>query len=224
MLTAMLVLILSACAVENNYTLQIPLNEDPGPLSTPVPSPEPKKILSICLGEEPYSLFIYGDQSPSANIIRQAIYDGPVDLVNFESFSTLLEEIPSRENELVRLTQVEVFPGQRIIDAKGNLTILGNGVVFSPSGCTSEDCWESFENQPSVFLDQVEIIYPVKSGIVWSDGTPLKASDSIFSYRVAIQIYGLGGPGKLRYTSNYELLENEEISWKGLPGYLGLYS
>ncbi|NQS91013.1 MAG: hypothetical protein HQ574_01275 [Chloroflexi bacterium] len=222
-LAVLLILTLTACAVDRSI-LQIPLQEDKGPHSTVIPAPEPKRILSICLGEEPDSLFIYGDQSTSANIIRQAIYDGPVDQVNFQPISTILEDIPSRENELVNLSQIEVYPGDQIIDARSNLTILGNGVVFSPSGCDSEDCWESFENQPSIFLDQVEIIYPVRSGIIWSDGTPLKASDSIFSHRIASLIYGSGGPGKLRYTSNYELMESGEISWKGLPGYRGLYS
>ena len=58
-----LVFLLAACGVEGNQAPQIPIpnpdQDSPGSL----PSPVPEKVLSICLGAEPESLFLYGDQS-----------------------------------------------------------------------------------------------------------------------------------------------------------------
>jgi peptide/nickel transport system substrate-binding protein len=166
---------------------------------------------------------LYGDISKSARIIRQAIYDGPIDEVDFQQNTAILENIPSQENGLVNMTQVEVLPGERMVDAKGNRTYLASGIVFRPSGCSSRDCWEVYENQPSITLDQVVITFQIKSGLNWSDGAPLVPEDSIFSYQIAQEIYGQSGPRSLRFTQSYELSEDDVI-WSGLPGYLGIYS
>ncbi len=216
--------LLSACGFEGNYPLQLPetSQEDTTPMLAP--SPLPERVLSICLGEEPTSLFLYGDQSTSAKIIRQAIYDGPVDEVDYEFYSPLLEEIPSRANELVSVVPVEVNPGERIVDSKGNLSILASGVEYRPSGCSGIDCWETYQNQTPVILDQVEIKFPIKTGLTWSDGTPLTALDSVFSYQIARELYGSSGPQNLRFTADYEAVDENTILWKGVPGYLGIYS
>ena len=218
------ILALAACSPEGLSPLKLPDDQQSNPDPTPLPSPVPERILSICLGEEPRSLFVYGDQSLSARIIRQAIYDGPVDQIGSGFVPVILEEIPSQENGLVEIVQKEVFPGERIVDARGNITLLGSGVVFRPTGCADQECWEIFEGQTSVTLDQVAISYNLKSGILWSDGTPVTAEDSRFSYQTASLIYGDFGPSQLRYTESYELGEEQDLIWKGLPGFLGLFT
>jgi len=216
-------IILTSCGVENNQALLFPssLEEDIKPTSFPTPSQE--KVLSVCLGDEPTSLFIYGDLSRSANIIRQAIYDGPIDRVDFQSSSPLLTELPSQENGLVTVNQVEVFPGERIIDANGNLTILTDGVEYRSSGCLYPECWQVYNGQDPVIMDQVEVKFIFETGSSWSDGATLTAQDSIFSYQIAQEIYGTAGPPKQRFSSKYELIDQQSILWTGIPGYLGIY-
>ena len=217
-------LLLGSCSSgEEVFQLFSPKNS-PAVESASVPTPAIPRVLSICLGEEPRSLFLYGDLSASANVIRQAIYDAPVDQVNFQQSSVILKQIPSLENELVSILEVEVFPGDQMVDARGNSTILAAGVIYRPSKCTSSECWQEYEDQESILLDQVEIVFLIQSGLDWADGTPLTPEDSIFSYQVARQIYGSTGPAKTRYTATYELTEENEIIWKGLPGYKGIYS
>ncbi len=218
-----LVLSMSACLAESSQIISIP-EKDQGPQVTPLPSPVPKKVLSICLGEEPTSLFLYGDQSTSARIIRQAIYDWTVADPKQGVVSALIEDIPSLENELVAVSQVEVFPGERIVDHVGNLTILASGTQYRPSGCYGPSCVETFLDQNSINMDQVRVDFKIHADITWSDGTSINASDSVFSYQVAALIYGSGGPKKLRFSSSYQIGEDEKISWTGLPGYLGIYS
>jgi len=218
-------ILISGCSGEEYQALQFRSGSEAE--ITPIPEVEPSvdRVLSICLGDEPSSLFIYGDLSTSANIIRQAIYDGPIDEVNFQLSSPLLTQIPGLENGLVSLTPVGVLPGEWIVDAGGNPTILASGVIYKPSGCLGEDCFEVFQDQPSITLDQIEIRFPLEDGITWSDGTPLTVEDSLFSYQVAEFIYGTAsGPGKMRYVADYQILNGNTLRWIGLPGFSSVIS
>jgi len=214
----------AACQPELPPALDLSSRDAAGPEPTPLPSPPPQQVLTICLGEEPRSLFFYGDLSRSASIIRQAIYDDPVDLVNSTSNPVLLREIPSQENGLVAVNPVTVLPGQKLVDARGNITFLANGVQYRPAGCSSQDCWEVYRDQASIELDQVEIQFRIKEEMRWSDGNPLLPEDSLFSHQVASLVYGTAGPPQLRYTSDYQVGDEGQLIWRGLPGYLGLFS
>jgi len=220
---SVLVVLISSCQAERAQVITIP-EKDQGPQSTLLPTPVPQKVLSICLGEEPSSLFLYGDQSTSARIIRQAIYDWTVVDPIIGANSALLEVIPSMENGLVTISQVEVFPGENIFDSKGNYAILANGTHFRPTGCFGPSCEEIFEDQTSITMDQSRVEFNIRTGINWSDGTPISAADSVYSYQIASLIYGSGGPKKLRYAYDYQVGENDRIYWTGLPGYMGIYS
>ena len=65
-------IIFSACSAQKSAS--------PEPLESQVLEPNTKKTLTICLGEEPDSLFLYSADSHAANLILQAIYDGPIDI------------------------------------------------------------------------------------------------------------------------------------------------
>jgi peptide/nickel transport system substrate-binding protein len=221
----LLSILISGCRGEDYQALEF--LSDSESKETPITTYEPsvERVLSICLGDEPSSLFIYGDLSKTAAIVRQAIYDGPIDEVNFQLSSPLLTQIPSLENGLVSMTPVGVLPGEWIVDADGNPTILASGVVYKPSGCLGEDCFEVFLDQASITLDQIEIRFPLKDGITWSDGTPLSVEDSLFSYQLAESIYGISsGPGKMRFVSDYQVLNENTLRWIGLPGYTNVIS
>lgn len=218
-------ILLPACDAEEKPQLRNPAT--PTPLvhtPEPIPPPEPAKVLSICLGQEPASLFPYGDGSMAAKVIRQAIYDGPVDTVDFEQQPVILNHIPSRENGAVHLEGVEVTAGETMVDSTGNITFLGEGVTYRPSGCTSIDCEQVYSGRGSVTLDRVVIQYQLLPGILWSDGHPLTARDSLFSYRIAQGYYGEFGPAKLRYAESYRVVDDLTLQWVSLPGYQALPS
>ena len=50
------------------------------PTVTATPSLRP---LTICLGEEPNTLYPYGSLNPAARSVLSAIYDGPMDVVDY---------------------------------------------------------------------------------------------------------------------------------------------
>jgi len=163
--------LLSSCKEEGIQVLENSKATDENDLLEVMPSPIPERTLSICLGDEPNSLFLYGDQSTSATIIRQAIYDSPVDQVNFQYSSALLEDIPSQENGLVIVVPVEVYPGDKIVDSKGNLTILASGVEYRPAECTSLDCLSTFQHQ-TIDSSGLRVFVLGCPGFVWIWWTP----------------------------------------------------
>ena len=219
----LLILVLAACSAESNLVVEIPAKREV-PLPTILPEPEPKAVLSICLGDEPGSLFLYGDQSLSARIIRQAIYDWTADEELSINYSAAIAEIPSLANQKVVLSEVEVADGRWIVDAHGNLTVLSRGTKYRPAGCSDPNCWETFDQNGPVIMDQVSVEFQLRDDLVWSDGTPLVPEDSIFSYQTAVRIYGNRGPAKLHYSSSYLTSEEGSVVWTGLPGYLGMLS
>ncbi len=98
-----LVLAFSAC----NYPTQRQPTSTPDILPTLVATllstppllreqpPTPMRLLTVCLGKEPTSLFPYGDSSLAAKAVHDAIYDSPVDWVNYAPQPGILAKIPS---------------------------------------------------------------------------------------------------------------------------------
>ena len=218
-----LALLGSACAQESeDFLLASPATPAGEDIILTQQAPDPPEVLSICLGQEPVSLFLYGDNSLSARIIRQAIYDGPVDEVEFQPQPVILEDIPSLENGLVQVDSAAVQPGDRLVDADGSPTYLQEGTRYLPAGCFSQECSLQYQGEEAVQLNQVVITFPLLDGLAWADGEPLTAQDSFFSYQVAGQIFSTRPPKQLRMTAGYSVQQENEVVWRGLPGYQGL--
>ena len=186
------------------------------PTSTPVP-----KNLTICLGQEPSNLFIYnGSYSQSMWSILEAIYDGPVDHINYEYIPVILEKLPSFNDGDVLFSSVEVKEGMDLVDADGNLMTLQKGVKILPSGCTSSDCGIVYDGKSPVQMDQLVVKFKIKPGITWSDGTPLTTQDSLYSYSLASSQQIPANKGIIHRTASYTAIDELTIEWKGLPGFL----
>jgi peptide/nickel transport system substrate-binding protein len=217
-----LILMASGCSPSPSATPKvevptaIPSQTPVPPTSTPVP-----KNLTICLGQEPSSLFIYnGSYSQSMWSILEAIYDGPVDYINYQYIPILLEKLPSLTDSDATISSVEVKEGMDLVDADGNLMTLQKGVKILPSGCTSSECSIQYDGKASVQMDQLVVRFKIKPGISWSDGTPLTAQDSIYSYSLASSQQIPANKGIIHRTASYTALDELSIEWKGLPGFL----
>ena len=106
---------------------------EPAPTATLLPVP--KRLLTICLGREPSSLFYYDATSTAARDILAAVYDGPVDIQNYIAHPVILEKIPSLTDGDAVFKPVQVNPGDLIVDNSGNPVNLEAGVIYRPSGC-----------------------------------------------------------------------------------------
>jgi peptide/nickel transport system substrate-binding protein len=203
--------------VPNSTNLALPTQIQPTPTLTA--TPEPPRLLSICLGQEPGSLFLYADGSLAARSVREAIYDGPFDILQFEAQPVILEKRPSLADGDVLLEPVEVRPGDWIVDKDGKLTSLSEGAVYYPSGCTEAACAQVYSGSEPVVMDQLSVRFKLKQGLLWSDGSPLTASDSQYSFSLASALYPRYRPDLINHTVSYQALDANSVEWRGVPGY-----
>lgn len=187
-------------------------------LVTTSPVAEPR-LLTICLGQEPTSLFLYGDTSAAARNVLSAIYDGPWDVRNYEFAPVILEDKPTQAAGEIVVEPVVVQAGNIIVDNNGNLNSLKEGVAYLPAGCSDPACAQVFSGQEPVQIDQFVVHFKIRSGILWSDGVPLTAADSEFSFNVAKELYPQARAELILRTQSYLALDEHTVEWRGVPGY-----
>lgn len=192
------------------------------PSATPIPpTPTPlPRALTICLGEEPESLFIYnGSFSQSMLTVLEAVYDGPVDYVDYQYQPVILEQLPDLAKGGAVLQPVEVSEGMELVDADGNFMTLHKDIKYIPSGCSSPDCVAVYDGKTPVTMDQLVVTFKLKPGITWSDGMPLTAQDSVFSFGLASSPMIKSGKDIIHKTASYTALDDQSVEWKGKPGF-----
>jgi peptide/nickel transport system substrate-binding protein len=240
----------------------------PPPTQTPEPTRVPTGPLTVCLAEEPASLYLYGPASAAATLIREAVYDGPVDTLGYDVQPVILDELPTLENGGAILETVFVPEGQYVLDTDGNVVRLRSGITVRPAGCFDDDCAVTYERPESpeeetpptstpeseetpppgatpppaprptlppdagLEMTQLQVTFRLLPGITWSDGEPLTAADSVFSYEVAQHAIlpprlptgnqGLLPPRSLDpllRTASYTATDELTVVWAGVPGY-----
>ena len=85
------------------------------------------KVLTVCLPEEPDSLYIYGAESSAAQHVWQAIYDGPLDSRQYAHQSVILADLPNLTNGGAALEVVAAKAGDRVLAADGAVVMLSPG-------------------------------------------------------------------------------------------------
>jgi peptide/nickel transport system substrate-binding protein len=194
------------------------------PIATSTPTPSPSRLLTVCLVQEPRSLFLYSAVSAPEQSVLAAIYDGPIDIKNFSANPVILETMPSLENGTALLQSVTVKAGDLVVDANGNVTNLEDGVLYHPSGCSESNCAQTYAGTDPIQMDQLVVDFKLIHGLQWSDGMPLTAADSVYSYEVARSLYPSALPEQVSRTSSYIALDDLTVEWVGLPGFMdGLY-
>jgi len=179
-----------------------------------------KRTLTICLGYEPESLYLYGVYSQSAWSVLEAIYDGPINIVQFEPHPVILTKMPSFENGDVQIITTTVKQGDKVINSQGNLVLLDQGEKVLPSGCTTSDCVITWDGISELHMDQIIVTYHLQNNIRWSDGHRLTAADSIYSFYIAADVNTPGMKTHINHTHTYQAVDDFTIQWMGQPGFL----
>lgn len=159
-------------------------------------------------------MYLYGDTSESAQIVRQAIYDGPFDLVNYAPQPVIFENAPAPV-----VQAVTVHEGELVVDAEGRVTPLVPGINVRQSGCRDGNCVLAYAGG-DLQMDQVSISFTLKAGLLWSDGTPLTADDSVYSFEVASAPETPASKDAILRTASYTASDERTMTWTGLPGYV----
>ena len=185
------------------------------------PSPTPvreTRVLNVCTGPEPVTLFPYGSTPASTRSILQSIYDGPFDGNGFGLSPVILEQIPSLENSEAFFEPVEVMPGDVIVDNNGMIGNLREGIIYRPSGCRGPECAATFSGAGPAQIDSLVVRFRLLPDIKWSDGSSLTALDSEYAYQVAQAVYPAYRPELVRLTFSYKTVDERTLEWRGLPG------
>jgi peptide/nickel transport system substrate-binding protein len=220
-LTALLILTLTLPACAPQVT-EIPIVPEtpastPLPLGTPTPAP---RSLTICLGEEPNTLYPYGNLNSAARSVLSAIFDGPMDVVEYGYESIILEKIPTLEEGDAQVSPVTVSAGTEVVDSSGDLVLLNTGDKVRPSGCRSDDCAVTYDGSSALQMDQLIVTFTMLEGLMWSDGEPLTASDSIYSFKLASDNATPGSKFLIDRTQTYEAADDQTVQWWGKPGFI----
>lgn len=184
------------------------------------PTPAPVRLLTVCLQNEPRSLFLYDAISNSEKSVLEAIYDGPIDIKGFTASPVILKKMPSMADGDASLNSVVVNAGDLIVDASGVLTNLADGVHYRPSGCTELACTLVYTGSDPVQMDQLVVRFELLPGLQWSDGTSLTAADSVYSYEVARSLSPAALPEQISDTITYKAIDDLTVEWTGVPGFM----
>ncbi len=189
---------------------------------TPAPTPAPRELV-VCQTGEPSSLYLYGDDVTARAGILQALFDGPVDTSAYGYQPVLLSALPSVEAGSAGAQTVDVRAGDKVVDAATGLPVpLAPGVQLAQADGTVI----TYTGSPALAQTiQVWAEFSLRSDVRWSDGSPLTADDSLFSYQVASAVItgtaqGASNKYVVNRTASYLALDPAKTRWTGLPGWV----
>jgi peptide/nickel transport system substrate-binding protein len=200
----------------------VPATVTPEPTATPAPSPTPTpkpRALTICMGSEPASLYLYEDDMYAARVIREAIYDGPIDTVGYSYQPVILQKLPSLADGDAVIAAVSVEAEALVVDASGDVVKLTSGTRVRPSGCRADECAVTYDGRP-ITMDSMRVTFNLKPDLRWSDGAPLTALDSVYSFNLARSPETPNWKWLESRTGSYTASDEHTIVWVGLPGFL----
>ncbi len=165
--------------------------------ATPTATPGPKS-LTICIGAEPDSLYLYGATNLAARHVLQAVYDGPIDSRSYAYQPVILEKLPRIEDGEAVVQDVTVQPGEIYVNEAGILV----------------------QADEPVETQRLAVTFKLKKGITWEDGQPVTAYDSVYSFRLAAHPDTPASRYVISRTASYEALDDLTIQWTGVPGFI----
>ncbi|MBE9473039.1 MAG: peptide ABC transporter substrate-binding protein [Chloroflexi bacterium] len=199
-------------------TVVVTATPSPSPISTLLPS-EPK-VLTICLAGEPDTLYLYGGSRLAATRhVMEALYDGPIDYLNYAHQPVILQKVPSIADGDAVTRTVRVREGDRVVDAEGGALELVEGMRVRPAGCHADECAVEFEGEP-LWMERMEVTFVLREDVTWADGEPLTADDSAFAFHVASDPATPSSHYLIARTASYRSLDRWRVKWVGLPGFI----
>lgn len=191
----------------------------PAPQATATATQPPARSLVICLGQEPDTLYPYGSSSRSMWSVLEAVYDGPIDTRAFSAQPVILQNLPDLSNGGALIEALPMQGGEEIVDARGEVTTLAAGTQVLPSGCDSQECALTWDGFSALQMDRLALTFSLLPGLSWSDGAPLTADDSLFSFELSADPATPVSRQIVYRTDSYQALDDSTLQWVGLPGY-----
>lgn len=180
-------------------------------------TPNPQSELTLCLADEPQSLYLYARPEAGRDHLLAALYDGPIDDVNGVYRPVLLEKLPSVNDGDAVVRDVILNAGDTVVDEIGRVVTLAEGVTVNR--LNGEHL--TYSGSGPVTVPQLVVTFTLRPNVLWSDGVPLTAHDSVFSYEISLSPDSFDSRRALaERTSSYRALDDRTVEWVGRPGYL----
>lgn len=189
---------------------------------TPVPptaTPIPAKELTVCTSGVPASLYLYGDESLAATAVRHALYDNLYTTRGYGYQPQALVKLPNLADGDAVIQPVDVFEGDLIVNSAGKVARLLPGTQIVNANGQTVLFRAPREGDPPLQMQQMVVDF-VLHPLVWSDGTPVTAADSVFSYELAADGVTPGDKSKIERTASYEATGPLALRWTGLAGFM----
>ncbi len=186
--------------------------------------PEEEKVMVICQGQEPDTLYVWGGAMLAASHIREAVFDGESwgggDTNSFGYQPVILEKLPTLADGDAIIQTVTAKEGDQVIDTVGDLITLEAGAMVRPAGCRTDECAIEYESG-AVEMDQMVVTYKMLAGVTWEDGTPVTVADSVYSFKLYMDP---DTPSPSRFTGerteSYVAIDDLTSVWTGVPGFM----
>ncbi|MBE2202395.1 MAG: peptide ABC transporter substrate-binding protein [Anaerolinea sp.] len=180
----------------------------------PAPAVEGPKDLVVCQAQEPDTLYPYGGSMLAARAVQHAIFTNYQTQLSFGYQADGLEKLPSIADGDAVVNEVEVQPGDMVRDVTDTVVAWGEGITVE--NAAGEEV--IFDGNP-VMMKQLVVDF-IMLPTVYSDGTPVPATDSVYSFNLA------GDPDTpttkyaFERTASYEATGDLSVRWTGLPGFM----
>ena len=182
------------------------------PAAQPAAPARPKE-LTICMAQEPPTLYLYGESVLSAAAIRHALYTNYITNLSYDYQADGLEKLPSLADGDAVVTVVKVGTGDVVRRADDSVGPLAVGdAIINADGQTV-----TFDGAP-VATSQMVVEFTMRP-TVWSDGTPVNAADSVYSFNLAADPATTAPKYVIERTAAYEAIGALGLRWTGLPGF-----
>lgn len=171
------------------------------------------KDLIICMAQEPGTLYTYGGNMLAQSAVQHAFEENNIETRSFAYQARGIEKVPSLADGDAVINVVEVVAGDTVVGADGEPVVLEEGMeIVNADG-------ETVAFEGSAMMEQMVVNFTFKPR-VWSDGEPVKASDSVYGFNLAADPDTPASKFTTDRTASYEADGDLGVVWTGVPGYL----
>ncbi len=174
------------------------------------------KEVVICIGEEPDSLYPYSRSrlGQATTHVLEGVYESMVTSLGYSYQARGIEKLPSLADGDAVIVPITVQEGDKVLDINDDVTTLAIGVKVKDSlGNIVE-----FDGSP-ILMPQMVVNFSLKP-LVWSDGVPVSADDSVYSFELAADPQTPTHKELIMRTASYVATGDLSLEWKAVPGHL----
>ncbi len=187
------------------------------PEATPTPTaepPAPPKELVVCMAGEPADLYLYGANMLVQRGVMHGIYENLYTNLGFEYQPRGLVKLPSLADGDAIIDTAVVHAGDRVVNSAGEVVFLSEGVEI----VDHEGELVTF-SEGTELMSQMQVDFQFQP-LVWEDGTPVTAEDSVFSFEIAADPDTRIDRHRVEHTESYAARDEHTVRWTGVPGYV----